>query len=189
LVTTPSIDGILGDKLTAFAPNTTGIPYNARKGMEICKQLFDIATIFDYHKNTRTVRDTFKRIALTEAHYRGMKSLAPEDILKDVFETALLIGARGKIEPEHYKELDSGRTSLSSHILGFNYKQTKFFSDAAKVAYLAACLLGESDAPFRWAGDEFFEKIDNESFTFLNKLSVVSPEAYENKWGQTLISH
>ncbi len=177
-VTTPSIDSILGDKLTAFAPNTTGIPYNARKGMEICKQLFDIATLFDYHKSTRTVRDTFKRIALTEAHYRGMESLTPEDILKDVFETALLIGARGKREPEHYRELDSGRASLSSHILGFNYKQTKFFSDAAKVAYLAACLLRESDAPFRWSRDELFGRITDESFTFLNKLSTVSPEAY-----------
>ena len=177
-VRTPSIDAIIGDKITAFAPNTIGIPYGSQKGMEICKQLFDIATLFDYHKNTRTVRDTFKRIALTEAHYRGIESLAPEDILKDVFETALLIGARGKREPDHYRELDSGRSSLSSHILGFNYKQTKFFSDAAKVAYLSACLLGESDALFRWSRDELFVRITDESFTFLNKLSTVSPEAY-----------
>jgi len=178
VVTTPSIDAILGDKLTAFAPNTTGIPYDAKKGMEICKQLFDIATIFDYHKNTRTVRDTFMRIALAEAHYRGMESLTPEDILKDAFATALLIGTRGKREPDHYRELDSGRSRLSSHILGFNYKQTKFFSDAAKVAYLAACLLRETDATFRWSGEEFFERIVDESFTFLSKLSAVSPEAF-----------
>ena len=176
--TIPSIDSILGDKLTAFAPNTTGIPYNARKGMEICKQLFDIATLFDYHKNTRIVGDTFKRIALTEAHYRGIEALTPKDILKDVFETALLIGARGKREPEHYRELDSGRASLSSHILGFNYKQTTFFSDAAKVAYLAACLLGGTDAPFRWSRDEPLGRITDGSLTFLSKLSTVSPEAY-----------
>jgi len=46
------------------------------------------------------------------------------------------------------------------------------------VAYLAACLLGESDAPFRWFRDELFGRITDESFTFLNKLSTVSPEAY-----------
>ncbi len=46
-VTTPDINSILGDKLTAFAPNTTGIPYNAEKEKEILKQLFDIGNLFD----------------------------------------------------------------------------------------------------------------------------------------------
>jgi predicted nucleotidyltransferase component of viral defense system len=43
----PSLNCILGDKLTAFAPNTTGIPYDIDKELEIIKQLFDIATLFD----------------------------------------------------------------------------------------------------------------------------------------------
>jgi hypothetical protein len=41
-VKTPSFEDILGDKLTAFAPNTTGIPYfkgSSSKSMEIIKQL------------------------------------------------------------------------------------------------------------------------------------------------------
>ncbi|WP_289058620.1 nucleotidyl transferase AbiEii/AbiGii toxin family protein [uncultured Mesotoga sp.] len=177
-VRTPSIDAIIGDKLTAFAPNTTGIPYGSQKGMEICKQLFDIATLFNYQKDTGTVRGTFQKIALTEARYRGMNSLTTEDVLKDTFHTALIIGARGKIEPEHYRELDSGRSKLSSHILGFNYNQTKFFSDAAKVAYLSACLLKKSEASFRWSEEELFGRITDDSFVFLNKLSKVSPEAY-----------
>ncbi len=46
-VTTPDINSILGDKLTAFAPNTTGVPYNAEKEKEILKQLFDIGHLFD----------------------------------------------------------------------------------------------------------------------------------------------
>ena len=32
IVTTPDINSITGDKLTAFAPNTTGVPYGAEKG-------------------------------------------------------------------------------------------------------------------------------------------------------------
>ncbi len=36
-VQVPSINCILGDKLTAFAPNTTGIPYKVDKEMEIIK--------------------------------------------------------------------------------------------------------------------------------------------------------
>jgi hypothetical protein len=47
LVITIDINSILGDKLTAFAPNTTGIPYNAEKEKEILKQLFDIGNLFD----------------------------------------------------------------------------------------------------------------------------------------------
>ena len=34
VVRTPDINSILGDKLTAFAPNTTGIPYKAQKEKE-----------------------------------------------------------------------------------------------------------------------------------------------------------
>lgn len=55
----PSKDDLLGDKLTAFAPNTTGIPYiktvigrgglpeDRHCSMEIIKQLFDVASLFD----------------------------------------------------------------------------------------------------------------------------------------------
>jgi predicted nucleotidyltransferase component of viral defense system len=39
-VTIPSANSILGDKITAFAPNTTGIKYNSGKEIEIIKQLF-----------------------------------------------------------------------------------------------------------------------------------------------------
>ena len=41
-VQTPTLEGLLGDKLAAFAPNTIGVPYGAGKSMEIIKQLFDI---------------------------------------------------------------------------------------------------------------------------------------------------
>lgn len=55
-VTLPSIDSITGDKLTAFAPNTIGIPYfkgddNQPFSMEICKQLFDLSKLFENIKN------------------------------------------------------------------------------------------------------------------------------------------
>ena len=46
LVTLPSIDCILGDKLTAFAPHTTGIPFGFGKELEIVKQMYDCWTLF-----------------------------------------------------------------------------------------------------------------------------------------------
>lgn len=41
----PSADCILGDKLTAFAPHTTGIPLNEGKDMEVMKQLYDVISL------------------------------------------------------------------------------------------------------------------------------------------------
>ena len=35
IVTTPDINSITGDKLAAFAPNTTGVPYGVEKEKEI----------------------------------------------------------------------------------------------------------------------------------------------------------
>ena len=51
----PSINCILGDKLTAFAPNTTGIPYKVGKEMEIIKQLYDVANLFDIADNVAEI--------------------------------------------------------------------------------------------------------------------------------------
>ncbi len=47
-VEVPTADCILGDKLTAFAPHTTGVLLGIGKELEIAKQLFDTATLSDY---------------------------------------------------------------------------------------------------------------------------------------------
>ncbi|MEX2596628.1 MAG: nucleotidyl transferase AbiEii/AbiGii toxin family protein, partial [Salibacteraceae bacterium] len=41
-ISLPTIEGITGDKLTAFAPQTLGIPFGKNKAVEIMKQLFDL---------------------------------------------------------------------------------------------------------------------------------------------------
>ena len=50
-VSMPSVNCILWDKLTAFAPHTTGIPFGVDKELEIIKQLYDISTLIDAHDN------------------------------------------------------------------------------------------------------------------------------------------
>ena len=55
MITTPDINAIAGDKLTAFAPETVGIPYGSAKEREIIKQLFDIGELFDVIDNLETV--------------------------------------------------------------------------------------------------------------------------------------
>ena len=61
-VNLPSHEDLLGDKLTAFAPHTTGIPFfKGEKActMEIIKQLFDVASLFDITSNLSVARQTF----------------------------------------------------------------------------------------------------------------------------------
>ena len=68
-VNIPSVDCILGDKLTAFAPYTTGINFGIDKELEIIKQLFDIATLFDAHVRYQDVVATYHTMATKELFY------------------------------------------------------------------------------------------------------------------------
>ena len=89
------MEGLLGDKLTAFAPHTTGILYGAGKELEIAKQLFDIGTLFDVAIDVSLVGQAFENVAATQLAYRGLRKLKPADILQDAFDTACMIGMRG----------------------------------------------------------------------------------------------
>ncbi len=71
-VTTPDINGITGDKLTAFAPTTTGIPYNRNKEKEIIKQLFDIGSLYEWITDLNTFKISFRTIATLELQYRNL---------------------------------------------------------------------------------------------------------------------
>jgi hypothetical protein len=70
-VTVPTVDAITGDKLTAFAPNTIGIPYFKGKdrqpfSMEICKQLFDLSRLFEHLTDIEMVAKSFMAFAEQE---------------------------------------------------------------------------------------------------------------------------
>lgn len=80
----PDINGILGDKLTAFAPATIGIPVGVEKELEIIKQLFDIGKLFDLADDLGVIREAFNSVAQLEIGYRG-KQISSEDVLTDSF--------------------------------------------------------------------------------------------------------
>ena len=75
LVEVPSIGDILGDKLTAYAPDTTGIPYLKKDKpatLEIIKQLFDVGHLFDHVTDLSVTRNAFSKIAPV---LKGIKSI------------------------------------------------------------------------------------------------------------------
>ena len=98
MVTVPSAEDILGDKLTAFAPNTTGIPYykNGRScSMEIAKQLYDVGRLFENVSGLQITAEAFRKIAVVELSYRSLGTDIGQ-VFNDIRQTALCISTRGE---------------------------------------------------------------------------------------------
>ena len=55
----PGVNCILGDKLTAFAPHTTGIPLGIGKDLEVIKQMYDCATLFQAMNDFSLLKEVY----------------------------------------------------------------------------------------------------------------------------------
>ena len=97
----PSVESILGDKLTAFAPHTTGILLNSNKDMEIIKQLYDVMTLIEVAEDFTEVRETYYSLVQDEIAYRGL-DIGPGDALRDTYNATVSIASRGKVSKEDY---------------------------------------------------------------------------------------
>src|SRR5690606_27728193 len=139
----PSLEDILGDKLTAFAPNTTGIPYFKKDdsmSMEIIKQLYDIGSLFDAVQDLETIKTTFYRFARTEIAYRNCKEITETDVLGDIYQTALCIVTRGTDGKGNFEELQKGIQRTGSFIFSESYHIEKAIVHASKAAYISALI-------------------------------------------------
>lgn len=67
-VTVPSPECILGDKLTAFAPHTTGVTFGISKELEIIKQLFDVANLSENISNDFMLSKTYSDLTLLKQY-------------------------------------------------------------------------------------------------------------------------
>jgi hypothetical protein len=179
-VTCPTVEGLLGDKLTAFAPHTTGILYGTGKGLEIAKQLFDIGTLFDAAADLRMVGLSFEHVAADQLAYRSLRKLKPADILQDAFDTACMIGMRASSAGDEFTELLAGFKKLAAFIYSGHFSIDTAVLCAAKTAYLAALLLKQSSPIQRFgtAQDLAAWMISNPDYNKLNKVRKTSPEAF-----------
>lgn len=78
MVQCPGLKDMLGDKLTAFAPHTTGIPFFKGEDeffMEIMKQLYDVSSIIDRVDDLTEVRNTYSQLVPIELGYRKLNRL------------------------------------------------------------------------------------------------------------------
>ena len=180
-VNTPSIADLLGDKLTAFAPNTTGIPYFKGENscsMEIIKQLYDIAALFDITNDLRIVCNTFRKFAATELKYRNLNPDNTKQVLDDIFQTSLCICMQGKIDNEYFKLLQDGIKRIQSFIHGERYFLDTAIVNASKAAYLSVLIANEIMEVKHFDKNQI-QDIQNTTIpTKLNKLKKNNIEAY-----------
>lgn len=191
LVKVPTHESITGDKLTAFAPNTTGVPYNQGKELEIVKQLFDLGRLFHVAQNIETVKASFDKTVQKEIIYRGNKCTR-EDVLEDIIQTGLLIAKRekNKTEPHlsNYKEIQRGLLQFKPYQMGSFFRIEEAIVSSAKAALMAAMIKSGSNKAVEGFLAEYNKQdylVQNPEYTFLNKLQ---PEAlfYWYKTLQTL---
>lgn len=104
----PDVNSILGDKLTAFAPHTTGIRFGVDKELEIIKQLYDCYTLSREMTNYAEMRKVYKSLAVTELAYRGMDDKV-DNVLRDtsVVASALLQRAASIRQNIHILQMES----------------------------------------------------------------------------------
>jgi predicted nucleotidyltransferase component of viral defense system len=182
-VNVPILEDILGDKLTAFAPNTTGIPYFKKEdsmSMEIIKQLYDIGNLFEVVNELSVIRTTFYRFAKTELAYRNSDKMNEADVLEDIYQTSLCIVTRGIDGKGNFEELQNGIQRIGSFIFSENYHIEKAITHASKAAYLATLIkygilaIKKFESPVQIKDWSIGEPLNNK----LNKLKKTNPEAF-----------
>lgn len=183
-VKVPSIGDILADKLTAFAPETTGIPYYKKDKLatlEIIKQLYDVSRLFDKVDTLDVTKDAFSKIAPVELSYRNLPTDDLTVIFDDIRNTAMNISTRGLIDKEKFELLQKGIKSIGAFIYKQKYFIENAITDASKAAYLATCIQCGKASFERYSGDHsslINLTIEAPLHTRLKRLKASNPEAF-----------
>ncbi|MDD2983186.1 MAG: hypothetical protein PHQ74_07350 [Crocinitomicaceae bacterium] len=195
----PTIDAITGDKLTAFAPNTVGIPYFKGKdqqpfSMEICKQLFDLSKLFERIENMEIVAQSFEAFAKKEIEYRRteVSDLTPEKVLQDTIETCVILAKKGSgsaDEKSKFIELQKGiRAFGTGFLMTGNFRIDDAVPATARIAYLSAKILNKQLAPLEYYNGQEMKNwnIENKNWNFLNRLKRQADKSSFYYWYKTL---
>lgn len=179
----PSKNDILGDKLTAFAPNTTGIPYFKKEksmSMEIMKQLYDIAGLVDIADDLKILGETFKIFSRTELNYRNKEDMDHNDVLEDVIQTSLCIVSRGAAGNGNFDELQAGIQRVSRFIFSEPFHLDKAITMASKAAYISSLIKYNSEIIEKYNNPLQMKEweISDPMWPRLNRLKKSNPESF-----------
>ncbi|WP_281990927.1 nucleotidyl transferase AbiEii/AbiGii toxin family protein [Aquimarina aggregata] len=177
-VTTPTLEAMLGDKLTAYGPNTTGVPLT--KPMEVMKQIYDIAGIFDRISPLETVKQNFIKVAKRELMYRGFDSTDYKVIFDDIINTSHNFCIYGRLDKKTFVTMRSGVSRLNNFIYGEKFREPQAQIAVAKATYLSSKLDSDSFSleMFDNSVDMNDWVISDHHFSALNKLKKHNLEAF-----------
>ena len=179
MVNLPDKNCILGDKLTAFAPHTTGIPFGIDKELEIIKQLFDCWTLLQEMDDYKTVMSVYDKVSRIELGYRGLES-TPADCLKDTIDSCICIMGRGSIRSEEYTYFSSGINAIQGHIFVGRINGENACVYASEVMYLAANILtGQTEYERITSPDAFRDvQLNLKGIKKISSIRNTNPLAY-----------
>lgn len=190
-VSIPSPDDILGDKLTAFAPNSTGVLYGSDKSLEIIKQLYDVGELVRHVSSVDTILSTFERVCGQQNKYRKT-TFTTDEVIEDVIATSRLIchiDFKGHAETTNTAELRAGMKSIQSFLVAARFSLPEAKLAASRAAFVATLLkkrlTGEKLNRYQFTSEKI-EQFRNEQLTGdlvdLNKLKRTNPEAFYYWW-------
>ncbi len=193
-VLTPDINSILGDKLTAFAPSTIGVPYfrgSNSMSTEIIKQLFDINILIHHVSSIEIAHQSYINNCQNQLKYRSL-NVSIDAVHQDVFNTSLILAKRerndGHEDKSNFKELQNGIISFNSFLANGNFRIEEAISASAKAIWLTTIFRTQSFDKFILY-DSKIElntlEILNVSFNFLNRFKKTNKEAFYY-WYKTL---
>ena len=188
-VRVPVLECLLGDKLTAFAPNTIGVPYRPLLSMQIIKQLFDIGELFGVVEDLGLVMRSYEAIAQAEIGYRENKftySESVEDTLQSAIK-ACSLGVRGFKRDARSEFLMEGIKKIGTHMVQGRFNVNDAQVTASRVALLAALVKsGEGKRnlrDLRWKPENIV-RLDSISLIGplerFNRVKATLPEAFYN---------
>ena len=194
-VTTPDINSITGDKLTAFAPNTTGVPYGVDKEKEILKQLFDVGCLFDLLTDFEIFKKSYLESVKAEIKYRPERNISSvEQVLKDTIDTAILIAKKDLLNDEgdkaKFKEINTGINQFGHFVFVGKFGILEAQVASSKAACLAAIIISDYQGElqkFSPATPLSEYMITHPEYNFLNKrLKFVAQGEALFFWHQTI---
>lgn len=174
----PSIESILGDKLTVLATKTTGISYNSGKELELMKQLYDVDKLFNESEDVKIIRESFIDIATRELKYRKLLEVTYDDVLDDIedFCNDIIL-----LNQENIEKINSGMKSLKNFILEKNFLiDIEVLAAASKVLYLISLIKSKKSTIEKYTENAVIPEIiiPLEYKKRLNKIKKYNKEAY-----------
>lgn len=192
LVRVPSVEALLGDKLTAFAPNTLGVPFFTPRGksmtMQVVKQLHDVGELFNEVQDLDAVKTAYIEGYRLESMYRK-GDFSMQQTLDDTKNMALQLCCNGfkyaHRDDSIIANLQDGATRLRDHLVRGRFTLIKEAKVAAAKAYLLAAYL---EGSIELTADKLkFDLTEHMTFiqeanisdpSCLNRLKPIVPEAF-----------